>query len=323
MIETATAAAATFLANGGNALAAQATPASSLEASPEASPQASPEAGVPARPDAGTENQTRGQGDQLRIIWWQAPTTLAPHAAGDSASNLVFESLLTYFPDGSIQPVLLEATPTVENGLLAKDLSLVTLKLRTGLLWSDGEPVTANDIVFTWKWIVEPANTSTSYDIWNTISDLKAVDDLTAVATYDHPLVNWFDAFTGNTLGVIYTAHAFNNDSKNRNDPFLTKPIGTGPYKVESFTPNDQGTFIINDNYREENKPFFSSVLFKGGGDAVSAGRAVVQTGEFDFAWNVQAAPAVITEVTDNGTKGRIVQSSGATLEVFCLHFSD
>ena len=315
----ATAAAATFLANGGNTLAAQATPASS----PEASPQASPVAGVPIRPDFGTENQKRGQGDQLRIIWWQAPTTLAPHAAGDSASNMVFEPLLTYFPDGSIQPVLLDATPSVDNGLLAKDLSSVTLKLRPGLLWSDGKPVTANDIVFTWKWIVEPASTSTSYDVWNTISDLKAVDDLTAVASYDHPLVNWFDAFTGNTLGVIYPAHAFNNDPKNRNDPFLTKPIGTGPYKVDTFTPNDQGTFVINDHYREENKPFFSSVLFKGGGDAVSAGRAVVQTGEFDFAWNVQAEPAVIKEITDSGKQGRIVQSSGATLEVIYLNFSD
>lgn len=63
----ATAAAATFLANGGNTLAAQATP----EASPEASPAAA------TRPNVGTEHQTRGQGDQLRIIWWQAPTTLA------------------------------------------------------------------------------------------------------------------------------------------------------------------------------------------------------------------------------------------------------
>ncbi len=83
----ATAAAATFLANGGNTLAAQATP--------DASPLASPVAATFTRPDFGTENQTRGQGDQLRIIWWQAPTTLAPHAAGDSASNLVFDPLLT------------------------------------------------------------------------------------------------------------------------------------------------------------------------------------------------------------------------------------
>lgn len=230
---------------------------------------------------------------------------------------------MTYFPDGSIQPVLLEATPTVENGLLAKDLSSVTLKLRPGLLWSDGEPVTANDIVFAWKWIVEPANTSTSYDIWNTISDLKVVDDLTAVATYAHPLVNWFDAFTGNALGVIYPAHAFNNDPKNRNDPFLTKPIGTGPYRVDTFTPNDQGTFVINDHYREENKPYFSSILFKGGGDAVSAGRAVVQTGEYDYAWNVQAEPAIIQDMVANASSGKILESGGTTVEAIYVNFSD
>jgi len=319
------AAAAAFLANGGNVFAAQ-TPAdgSTPAASPGASPAASPAAtSAYQRPAFGTENQTRGQGDQLRILWWQAPTVLAPHAAGDSASNMVFEPLLQYFPDGSIQPVLLEATPTQDNGLLAADLSTVTLKLRSGIVWSDGEPVTAKDIAFTWQWIVEPANTSTSYDVWSRISNVEVVDDLTAVAHYDQPLVNWFDAFTGNTLGVIYPAHVFNNDPKNRNDPFLTNPIGTGPYKVESFTPNDQGTFVINENYREPNKPFFSGVLFKGGGDAISAGRAVVQTGEFDFAWNVQAEPAVLKDLEENGTAGRIVETRGATLEVLYLNFSD
>ena len=312
-------AAATFLADGGNTFAADATPG----ASPEASPAASPATGAATRPAFGTENQQRGAGGQLRIIWWQAPTVLAPHAAGDSAANMVFEPLLAYFPGGSIQPVLLEQTPSLENGLLADDLSTATLKLRSGLLWSDGEPVTANDIVFTWQWIVNPSNTSTSYDVWNTIASIEAVDDLTAVVTYKQPLVNWFDPFTGNSLGVIYPAHAFNNDPANRNDAFLTAPIGTGPFKVESFTPNDQGTFVVNDNYREPNKPFFSGVLFKGGGDAVSAGRSVVQTGEFDFAWNVQAEPAVIHDLEANGDKGRIVQTSGATLEVIYLNFSD
>jgi len=309
-------AAASFLANGGNVLAAQATPAGSPQASPAVE-------STYKRPDFGTENQTRGQGDQLRLLWWQAATVLSPHNAGDSASNLVFEPLLQYFPDGTIQPQLLEATPTVENGLLAEDLSTVTLKLREGIVWSDGEPVTANDIRFTWQWILEPANTSSSYDVWSTISDIEVVDDLTAVAHYDKPLVNWFDAFTGNTLGVIYPAHVFNNDPTFKNDEFQVNPIGTGPYKVESFSPNDQGTFIINENYREENKPFFSSVLFKGGGDAVSAGRAVVQTGEYDFGWNIQAEPAVIQDIIDNGTNGRIVTTVGATLEVIYLNFSD
>ncbi len=90
-----------------------------------------------------------------------------------------------------------------------------------------------------------------------------------------------------------------------------------------TFTPNDQDTFVINDNYREENKPFFAKVSFKGGGDAVSAGRAVVQTGEYDYAWNVQAEPAIIKDMVANASSGKILESGGTTVEAIYVNFSD
>ncbi|MBA3275287.1 MAG: hypothetical protein H0T72_05795, partial [Chloroflexia bacterium] len=88
-------------------------------------------AGTPAtaleRPAVGSEGQTRGEGDQLRIIWWQAPSLLSPHQNGDSsASSRVIEPLLTYFPGEQLGAVLLDEVPSVENGLLAEDLSTVT-----------------------------------------------------------------------------------------------------------------------------------------------------------------------------------------------------
>src|SRR5690606_20688741 len=119
--------AATFLANGGNPLAAQ-TPAS---------PAASPTAGTAERPTVGTEGLERGSQGELRILWWQAPTVLIPHLGADAGYQFVMEPMLHYFPDDSIQPILLSETPSVENGLLAEDLSEVTLKLREGLVWSD------------------------------------------------------------------------------------------------------------------------------------------------------------------------------------------
>lgn len=156
-------------------------------------PAASPVATDADRPQAGTENQARGQGDQLRIIWWQAPSLLSPHANGDSsAASLVLEPLLTYFPGEILAPVLLESVPSIENGLLAEDLSTATLKLRGDLVWSDGTPVTANDIAFTWQWIVNPANASTSFELWNTITAVEVIDDLSAKVTYRNPVVNWF-----------------------------------------------------------------------------------------------------------------------------------
>ena len=307
--------------------------AMSTPATAQATPPATPAAAAPgadlsapaaARPAAGTEAQSRGQGGELRIIWWQAPSILSPHANGDSsASSLVLEPLITYVPGETLGPVLVEQVPSVDNGLLAEDLSTATFTLLPGLLWSDGQPVVANDIVFTFQWITNPANASTSFELWNTIASIEAVDDRTALVTYKNPIVNWFDPFAGSLVGAIYPAHVFNNDPANKNDPFALSPVGTGPFKVDSFSPNDQVLFSANENYREPNKPYFSSVLFKGGGDAVSAGRAVVQTGEFDFAWNVQAEPAVINELRENGPNGQIVQTNGTTLETIYINHSD
>jgi peptide/nickel transport system substrate-binding protein len=115
----------------------------------------------------------------------------------------------------------------------------------------------------------------------------------------------------------------FDNDPDNKNDAFLTNPIGTGPYIVDSFSPNDQATYAINQNYREPNKPYFSSVVFKGGGDAVSSARAVVQTGEYDYAWNIQAEPELIQEINDSGDNGELVGVKTTTGEVIYLNFSD
>jgi peptide/nickel transport system substrate-binding protein len=305
--------AATFLANGGNPLAAQ-TPAS---------PAASPTAGTAERPTVRTEGLERGSQGELRILWWQAPTVLNPHLGADAGYQFVMEPMLHYFPDDSIQPILLSETPSVENGLLAEDLSEVTLKLREGLVWSDGEPVTADDIRFTWEWILEPGNGSTSYEQWNLISDIEVVDDLTARVTYTAPAVNWFDPFTTNRLGAILPAHVFGDDPTNRNDPFQTAPIGTGPYVVEEFRPNDQATYVINERYREPDKPYFSRILVKGGGDPVAAGRSVLQVGDFDFAWNVQAEPSVIENLRENAQHGDILMTTGTTVEALYFQFAD
>jgi peptide/nickel transport system substrate-binding protein len=308
------AAAATFLANGGNPAAAQ---------TPGASPAASPAASTFVKPTEGTEGKTRGQDGELRILWWQAPTVLNPHLAGDTGAEFVLEPLMNYTPETTLQPVLLEEVPTVENGLLAEDFSTATLRLLPDLVWSDGEPVTSNDIVFTHAWIVNTANASTSYNQWVTIESIDVVDDLTVEVSYKAPAVNWYDPFTGSLIGALLPAHAFDNDPENANDPFQTAPIGTGPYVVEEFRPNDQATYIINENYRHPDKPYFSRILVKGGGDSVGAGRSVLQVGDFDWAWNIQADPDVLADIEGAGELGHLLQTTGVTREALYINFSD
>ena len=73
-----------------------------------------------------------------------------------NASSLVLDALLSYAPDGTILPNLVTEVPTKENGGLSDDLTTVTINLQEGLLWSDGEPVTAEDVAFTWQWVTDP-----------------------------------------------------------------------------------------------------------------------------------------------------------------------
>jgi peptide/nickel transport system substrate-binding protein len=91
-------------------------------------------------------------------------------------------------------------------------------------------------------------------------------------------------------------------------------PIGTGPFKVVEFRPNDVITMEANENFREEGKPAFASLTFKGGGDAVAAGRAVMETGEFDYAWNMQLAPDVLAKMAEAG-KGKPISAFGTLVE--------
>lgn len=284
--------------------------------------------GDPAgRPSVGTEGQTRGEGGELRLISWQAATVLAAHSSTGSkdtyAGSLVMEPVLTFNAEGEIVPLLVEQAPSVENGLLADDLTSATFTFLPDLVWSDGEPVTTNDLVFTWQWITNPDNGSVNIAVWDQIENIEAQDEKTAVVTFREGRVTWFDPFVGNAIGILYPAHVFGNDPANQNDEFLTNPIGTGPYVIESFTPNSLAVYATNENYREPNKPYFSTVNFTGGGDAVSSARAVVQTGEFDYAWNIQAEPELIEQIRASGENGDIVGVQTTTTEVIYLNFSD
>ncbi|HEU0164809.1 MAG TPA: ABC transporter substrate-binding protein, partial [Thermomicrobiales bacterium] len=97
----------------------------------------------------------------------------------------------------------------------------------------------------------------------------------------------------------------------------------TGPFKVDSFSPNDQVQFSQNDNYREPNKPFFSGVVLKGGGDAASAARAVIQTGEYDYAWNLQVEPEILKSMESDSAPGKLMIGPDVTVDRIELNLSD
>ncbi|MGB3330590.1 MAG: peptide ABC transporter substrate-binding protein [Thermomicrobiales bacterium] len=299
------------------------------DASPAASPAASPTAaGSSLVLDPGVrDDQQRGVGGELRILQWQAPTTLSSHGATGKkdkmAAALVSEPLMSYAPDGSLIPRLVTQVPSVANGLLAADLTQVTYTLTPGITWSDGTPLTAEDVVFTWQWLIDPANPTAAVGQYEAIDRVEAVDALTARITYAAPQPGWYIPFSGTNWGVVYPKHILDGGGQAAHDAFSLQPIGTGPFVVESFTPGDQVIYTANPAYREANKPFFAKVVLKGGGDAPSAARAVVQTGEYEFAPALQLEPEILAELGSSGKDGTIVVRPGSSLERLLLNFCD
>jgi peptide/nickel transport system substrate-binding protein len=288
---------------------------------------ATPAAGPSGFPDAGMEGRTRGEGGELKIIQWQAATSLDAHrTTGDKdymTSDIVNEPLIRYAEDGSLLPNLITEVPSVENGQLAEDLSTATFTLIPDVLWSDGEPFTANDVKFTWQWVTTESNAAVTFAVWDVIEDIEVVDDLTAKITFKTPSAAWFDPFAGGRNGHILPSHVFGDDPANANEAFISAPIGTGSFVVSSFTPNDSVSYTANENYREPNKPFFATVTIKGGGDAASAARAVLETGEYDYAWNLQVEPAVLDQMLEGDPRGQVVVAQGTSVERININFSD
>jgi peptide/nickel transport system substrate-binding protein len=279
-----------------------------------------------AAPSSGTEGQTRGAGGELKLLQWQGATHMGLHTSTGTkdtlAASMITEPLLSYLPDGSLIPTLAAEVPSVENGGVAEDLTSVTYKLKEGVLWNDGQPFTADDVVFTWQWITNPENSSINSSTYGLLSNVEAVDPLTVKVTFPQPQLAWFVPFVGSSLGSIYPKHVLETGGADGYRAFVQAPVGTGPYKVESFTENDQVVYVMNENYREPNKPFFERVNLKGGGDAVSAAQAVLQTGDWDFAWNVQVEPQILEQLVANGI-GTVQVSPQTLVERILINFSD
>ena len=267
-----------------------------------------------------------GGGGPLKILFWQAVTLLNPHFAvgtkDQAGSRIFYEPLAGFDEDGNLYPVLAAELPTKENGGLAADLTSVTWKLKPNVKWHDGKPFTADDVVFNWQYATDPKTAATTVGSYN-YSKVTKVDDLTVKITFDKPTPFWSDPFVG-TYGMIIPKHLFEGfiGDKSRDAPTNLKPVGTGPYRFVEFRPGDMLRAERNPDYHLPNRPFFDTLELKGGGDAVSAARAVMQTGEYDYAWNMQVEDEILKRL-EAGGRGKIQMTWGGNIEFFLLNATD
>ena len=227
----------------------------------------------------------RGGGGALKVLWWQGATLLQPHFAGGTkdqeGSRIFYEPLAVWDPDGNLVPILAADIPTVANGGVLEGGKVVRWRLKKGVTWHDGKPFTADDVVFTWDFARDPASACVTIAVYKDITVSK-VDDYTVLVSFKKPTPFWATAFVA-AEGMIIPKHLFGPyaGAKSRDAPTNLKPVGTGPYKFVDFKPGDIVLGAINKNYHMPNRPYFDTIEMKGGGDATSAARAVLQTGEY------------------------------------------
>ena len=270
----------------------------------------------------------RGSDGHLSIIYWQAPSILNPYLSGGTkdieSASMIIEPLGRYDQNGNLVAYLAEEIPTVANGGVSEDLTSITWKLKSGLLWSDGSPVTSADVKFTADYCMHPEGGCAQGAKFDGVTSVDIVDDLSVKVSFAQAMPNPYGPFMGGQSPIIQKAQ-FEN-CMGAKAPECTDanfgPIGTGPFRVTEFRTNDVIQMEANPNYRDSAKPAFATVTFKGGGDATAAGRAVLETGEFDYAWNLQLAPDVINKMAEAGV-GTPISAFGSLVERIEMNMTD
>jgi peptide/nickel transport system substrate-binding protein len=281
----------------------------------------------------------RGAAGTLTLFYWQAPTILNPHLSqavkDQSASRITYEPLASFDAKGTLIPFLAAEVPSLDNGGVAADGRSVTWKLKSGVKWSDGEPFTADDVVFTWQYVTNPDVASISAGSYAAVEAVEAVDPTTVRVTFKEPNPAWSIPFTG-VYGMIIPKHVFGAylGSNAKDAPANLRPVGTGPFRVTDFVNEDvlivggdavKTTKIVyeaNPEYRDPNQPAFARVELRGGGGDAVVASDLMAAGSSDFAWNLQVNDEDMATI-EAGGKSKVEAIFGAFTERIMLNFSD
>ncbi len=275
-------------------------------------------------------------GDEiLTILFWQAPTRSNPYLTGGNkdvdASALILEPLANYDEQGRLVPRLAEKIPTVENGGISEDMTTITWELREGILWSDGTPLTVEDVIFTHRYLCSlPSTENLCGPV--PVGNVDPVEDLPLgiKIIFTDPVVYPYTLFVGASLPVLQKAQFANcvGEAAQGCHTENLYPVGTGPYKITDFEVSESEagktsalTYEINEHFRSTEK-LFPKVVIKGGGDATASAQAVLETGEADYGWNLQVDPQILKTLEDGG-KGTVEPAFASLVEHLVINFTN
>lgn len=238
----------------------------------------------------GTDSGAAGEpqtGGVLTVGLYQEPDNLNPYLAVQTASRLVreltIEGLVDAGPGDEYVPALAEEVPSEANGGISADGKTITYRLREGLQWSDGDPLTSADVKFTWDTIMAPGNAVNSKTGYELIESIETPDDTTVVVQFSElyaPALSLFSIAAG-----ILPQHVLEGESLADAD-YNRTPEGTGPFVVTEWKSGDSIVLDRNPNYREEGRPYLDQIVVRLI-PSREVGIARLRAGEVDVLWDL------------------------------------
>jgi peptide/nickel transport system substrate-binding protein len=246
-------------------------------------------------------------------IWiddlYEEPDSLLPNFSSETFATMVMNGLyapLIYgTPQGQLMPGIAISVPTVQNGGVSADLKTVTFHLRSGLVWSDGQPLDARDVDYTWKLWANPKaaayNTTFVDDIAS--ADVSS-DNLSITFHLKSPFVSFVSQWADGGLAGLMPAHVFssmNPASILKSPQNLNPSVVSGPFMMRESAPGDHYTIVRNPKYYQaaQGLPYLDKVVFK----IVSDQNTILkdlQSGAVDSAWFLDVSNALAYQQLSN-----------------------
>jgi peptide/nickel transport system substrate-binding protein len=147
-------------------------------------------------------------------------------------------------------PKLVTEIPSSQNGGISADGTVITMHLREDIKWSDNEPITADDFIFTWEMATSPNNTVTSAYPYDNIASVTAPDPQTVVVTFNQPFAPWLATLWHGILPAHILRPIYEADGTIDNADWLKNPtVGCGPYLLAKWESGSFARFVRNPNY--------------------------------------------------------------------------
>ncbi len=230
---------------------------------------------------------------------FEEPDSLIPNASVETFAYMVqyglYAPLVYSTPKGEMMPGLATAVPTVANGGVSADLKTVTFHLRSGLVWSDGQPLDARDVDFTWK-----LQTNPKFPTYNTIgvgdiaSAVVSSDNLSITFTLKAPLVSFVSQWSDTGLMPMHHYQGMDPASITKSPDNLNPSVTNGPFMMSESKPGDHYTIVKNPKYYQaaQGLPYLEKVVFKITTDQNTILKDL-QAGTIDSSWFLNVANAL------------------------------